>query len=78
MGGHSCLILDNLAMKGKGMAKEKYTAGDYVLVELAPNEKYVVTILEVHDGHYDVLEYSAGEVYGELYMEEDNHRLIGK
>ena len=78
MGGHSCLILDNLAMKGKRMAKEKYTAGDYVLVELAPNEKYVVTILEVHDGHYDVLEYSAGEVHGELYMDDDNHRLIGK
>jgi len=78
MGGHSCLILDNLAMKGKRMAKEKYTAGDYVLVELAPNEKYVVTILEVHDGHYDVLEYSAGEIHGELYMEDENHRLIGR
>ena len=78
MGGHSCLILDNLAMKGKRMAKEKYTAGDYVLVELAPNEKYVVTIIEVHDGHYDVLEYSAGEVHGELYMDDDNHRLIGR
>ena len=78
MGGHSCLILDNLAMKGKIMAKEKYTAGDYVLVELAPNEKYVVTILEVHDGHYDVLEYSAEEIHGELYMDDDNHRLIGR
>jgi hypothetical protein len=78
MGGHSCLILDNLAMKGKEMAEEKYTVGDYVKVELAPDEYYVVTILAVHDGHYDVLEYSAGEIHGELYMDNDNHRLIGR
>ena len=78
MGGHSCLILDNLAMKGKEMAKEKYEAGDYVRVELTPDEHYIVTILEVHDGHYDVIEYSAGEIHGELYMDQDNHRLIGR
>jgi hypothetical protein len=57
---------------------KQYIAGDYVRVELAPDEHYIVTILAVHDGHYDVLEYSAGEIHGELYMDDDNHRLIGR
>jgi len=57
--------------------KENYKPGDYVRVELAPDEPYIVTVIAVHDGHYDVLEYSAGEMHGELYMDDDNHRLIG-
>ena len=65
-------------MKGYAMEKKRYEAGDYVRVELAPDEHYIVTILAVHDGHYDVLEYSAGEIHGELYMDDDNHRLIGR
>jgi hypothetical protein len=62
----------------KGYTMTTYKAGDYVLVELSPNESYVVTVIEVHDGHYDVLEYSAGELVGELYEGEGNHRLIGR
>ena len=65
-------------MKGYAMEKKRYEAGDYVRVELAPDEHYVVTVLAVHDGHYDVLEYSAEEIHGELYMDDDNHRLIGR
>ena len=58
--------------------KEKYRPGDYVRVELAPDEIVVVTVIAVHDGHYDVLEYSAGEIHGELYVDDTNHRLIGR
>jgi len=58
--------------------KEKYEPGDYVRVELAPDEIVVVTVIAVHDSHYDVLEYSAGEVHGELYVDDTNHRLIGR
>jgi len=58
--------------------KEQYNVGDYVKVTMAPDEHYIVTILAVHDGHYDVLEYSAGEIHGELYMDDDNHRVIGQ
>jgi hypothetical protein len=77
-------------MKGSAMIKEwkdlptakQYSAGDYVLVSLKINEKeteeYVVRVLQVHDGHYEVLEYSAGEIHGELYMDDNNHRLIGR
>lgn len=57
---------------------DEYKVGDYVLVEMAPDEHYVVSIVEVHDGHYDVLEYSSGELCGELYTDDTNHRLIGR
>ena len=76
MGGHSCPLTGSYIEKGYTMTD--YKAGDYVLVELAPNESYVVTVVEVHDGHYDVIEYSAGDMMGELYMDQDNHRLIGR
>ena len=58
--------------------KPKYSIGDYVKIELSPTEGAIVTILAVHDGHYDTLEYSAEEIHGELYMDESNHRLIGR
>ena len=57
---------------------KQYAVGDYVQVALSNDEHYVVQVMAVHDGHYDVLEYSAGEIHGELYMDDDNHRLIGR
>ena len=86
MGGHSCPILGNYIEKGYTMIKEwrdlptakQYGVGDYVLVQLSDDESYVVMVTSVHDGHYDVIEYSAGEIHGELYMDQDNHRLIGR
>jgi len=57
---------------------KQYGVGDYVLVKLSDAESYVVMVTSVHDGHYDVIEYSAGEIHGELYMDQDNHRLIGR
>ena len=86
MGGHSCLILGSYIEKGYTMIRKwkelstakQYGVGDYVLVQLSDDESYVVMVTSVHDGHYDVIEYSAGEIHGELYMDQDNHRLIGK
>ena len=86
MGGHSCPILGSYIEKGYTMIKEwrdlptakQYGVGDYVLVKLSDAESYVVMVTSVHDGHYDVIEYSAEEMVGELYMDDDNHRLIGR
>jgi hypothetical protein len=86
MGGHSCPILGSYIEKGYTMIKEwkdlptakQYSVGDYVLVKLSDAESYVVMVTSVHDGHYDVIEYSAEEMVGELYMDDDNHRLIGR
>lgn len=66
-------------MKGYKMTtKEPYKVGDYVLVELDPEETCVVQVVRVYDGHYEVLEYVSGDTYGELYDDDDNHRLIGR
>jgi hypothetical protein len=86
MGGHSCPLKGSYIRKGYTMVKEwkdlptakQYAVGDYVQVALSEDEHYVVQVLSVHDGHYDVIEYSAEEMMGELYMDQDNHRLIGR
>jgi hypothetical protein len=86
MGGHSCPLKGRYIRKGYTMVIEwkdlptakQYALGDYVQVALSDDEHYVVQVIAVYDGHYDVIEYSAGEMIGELYMDEDNHRLIGR
>ncbi len=57
---------------------KQYAVGDYVQVALSDDEHYVVQVMAVHEDRYDVLEYSAEEMFGEIYMYEDNHRLIGR
>jgi hypothetical protein len=86
MGGHSCPLTGRYIRKGYTMVIEwkdlptakQYALGDYVQVALSDDEHYVVQVIAVYDGHYDVIEYSAEEMIGELYMDQDNHRLIGR
>jgi len=58
------------------MAKQKYNKGDKVLVELDPGVNAIVVIKEVLDGHYEVESYSVDKTYGELYEDDDNHKLL--
>jgi len=62
--------------KGTNMNKQKYNKGDKVLVELEPGVSAIVIVKEVFDHHYEVEAYSVDKTYGELYDDDDNHRLL--